>query len=150
MEKLLVADNNTTILKFFLYISPKEQLARFEERLDDPARQWKISASDYSERDLWDDYIKAFEFGSVAMLHEICALVRDPVESQMVPQPGRFADHRRRARKLRIETPKPTVDLQEIRRLYHQEVTQEKDGAKGEKKSNSRKGKVEEKAAKPA
>ncbi len=60
-EKLLAVDRNTTILKFFLYISPEEQLARFEERLDDPARQWKISASDYSERDLWDDYIKAFE-----------------------------------------------------------------------------------------
>ena len=38
-----------------------EQLARFKERLDDPARQWKISASDYKERDYWDDYIEAFE-----------------------------------------------------------------------------------------
>jgi polyphosphate kinase 2 (PPK2 family) len=33
-------------MKFFLYISPEEQLARFEERLDDLARQWKLSDSD--------------------------------------------------------------------------------------------------------
>src|SRR5262245_10446769 len=45
-EKLLIVENNTTILKFFLYISKEEQLSRFKERLDDPARQWKISNSD--------------------------------------------------------------------------------------------------------
>ena len=60
-EKLLHEANDTTILKFFLYISKDEQLARFKERLDDPGRQWKISASDYKERDYWDDYIDAFE-----------------------------------------------------------------------------------------
>ena len=60
-EELLGTENNTTILKFFLYISKDEQLARFKDRLDDPGRQWKISASDYKERDYWDDYIDAFE-----------------------------------------------------------------------------------------
>ena len=57
-EKLLHEDNNTTILKFFLYISKDEQLARFKERLDDPQRQWKISDSDYTERGYWGDYIR--------------------------------------------------------------------------------------------
>ena len=60
-ERLLVEEKNTTILKFFLYISKDEQLSRFKDRLDDPARQWKISDSDYSERKLWDKYIDAFE-----------------------------------------------------------------------------------------
>ena len=55
-EKLITTQNNTTILKFFLHISKEEQLARFEKRLDDPARQWKISESDYKEREYWDDY----------------------------------------------------------------------------------------------
>jgi len=59
-EKMLSA-NGTRILKFFLHISPEEQLARFKERLDDPARHWKISESDYSERELWPEYISAFE-----------------------------------------------------------------------------------------
>ena len=56
-----LADSGTCILKFFLHISREEQLARFAERLQDPARNWKISESDYTERDLWDDYIAAFE-----------------------------------------------------------------------------------------
>ena len=42
-------------------VSKEEQLARFAQRLDDPARNWKISEFDYSERALWDDYIEAFE-----------------------------------------------------------------------------------------
>jgi Uncharacterized conserved protein len=40
-ERLLVEEKNTTILKFFLYISKDEQLARFKERLDDPGRHGK-------------------------------------------------------------------------------------------------------------
>ena len=59
-EKLL-AENRTRILKFCLHISPAEQLARFKQRLDDPARQWKISDSDYSERAFWPQYIEAYE-----------------------------------------------------------------------------------------
>src|SRR5581483_10265772 len=42
-EQLLVTENRTTILKFFLHISKDEQLARFKHRLDDPANHWKIS-----------------------------------------------------------------------------------------------------------
>ena len=39
----LHAENGTRILKFFLHISKEEQLKRFEQRLDDPAKRWKIS-----------------------------------------------------------------------------------------------------------
>src|SRR5215469_13494350 len=53
--------NNTTILKFFLHISPEEQLARFKQRLDDPSRHWKISEGDYSEREFWPKYVEAYE-----------------------------------------------------------------------------------------
>lgn len=52
---------NTTVIKFFLYISKDEQLERFKQRLDDPARHWKISDADYKERELWDDYTLAYE-----------------------------------------------------------------------------------------
>ena len=57
-ERLIATENNTTILKFFLHISKEEQLARFKKRLDDPDRQWKISDSDYKEREYWGDYIE--------------------------------------------------------------------------------------------
>lgn len=59
-EKML-HQNGTRILKFYLHISPEEQLARFKQRLDDPARHWKISEADYSERELWPQYVDAFE-----------------------------------------------------------------------------------------
>ncbi len=57
----LLRHNGTRILKFFLHISPEEQLARFKQRLEDPARNWKISDADYSERALWTDYVAAYE-----------------------------------------------------------------------------------------
>lgn len=59
-EKML-ARNGTRVLKFFLHITPDEQLERFRQRLEDPARQWKISDSDYAEREFWPKYIKAYE-----------------------------------------------------------------------------------------
>ena len=90
----LLAESGTTILKFFLHISKEEQLARFAQRLDDPARNWKISESDYSERELWDDYIDAYEDAMQRDQHGRSAVVRDPVEPQVVPQSRGVADHR--------------------------------------------------------
>lgn len=56
-----LADNGTTILKFFLHISKEEQRARFQGRLDDPTKHWKLSSADFTERDRWEDYQAAFE-----------------------------------------------------------------------------------------
>jgi polyphosphate kinase 2 (PPK2 family) len=57
----MLSVNRTTILKFFLYISLEEQLSRFKQRLGDPSRHWKISESDYSERERWPQYVDAYE-----------------------------------------------------------------------------------------
>jgi PPK2 family polyphosphate:nucleotide phosphotransferase len=51
----------TKILKFFLHVSRKEQKKRFLDRLDEPEKNWKFSASDAQERKFWDDYMQAFE-----------------------------------------------------------------------------------------
>ena len=51
----------TRILKFFLYVSREEQKKRFMERLDEPEKNWKFSASDVKERKFWSDYMHAFE-----------------------------------------------------------------------------------------
>jgi PPK2 family polyphosphate:nucleotide phosphotransferase len=59
-EKTLV-DNGTVILKFFLHVSKKEQKKRFIERIEDPAKNWKFSATDVAERGLWKEYRKAYE-----------------------------------------------------------------------------------------
>jgi PPK2 family polyphosphate:nucleotide phosphotransferase len=56
-----LARNGTVIRKFFLNISKKEQKKRFLERLEEPEKNWKFSASDVTERRFWDDYMNAFE-----------------------------------------------------------------------------------------
>lgn len=57
----LLADNGVVIRKFFLHISKEEQAERFQDRLDDPRKHWKVNPRDFEERRFWDDYQKAFE-----------------------------------------------------------------------------------------
>ncbi len=53
--------NGVVIRKFFLHVSKKEQRRRFLERLENPGKNWKFSASDLKEREFWDDYMEAYE-----------------------------------------------------------------------------------------
>jgi PPK2 family polyphosphate:nucleotide phosphotransferase len=57
----LLADEGTTILKFFLHISKKEQKQRLEDRLDDPSKHWKFDLHDLDVRKQWDQYTAAYE-----------------------------------------------------------------------------------------
>ncbi len=56
-----LADEGTTILKFFLHISKDEQKIRLQSRLDDPTRRWKFNIGDLAERKHWDAYQAAFQ-----------------------------------------------------------------------------------------
>lgn len=60
-EKLLTDHNNTTILKFYLHVSPEEQKERLDERIKDPSKMWKYNANDYDEAKLWDIYMQMYE-----------------------------------------------------------------------------------------
>jgi len=60
-ENLLEEHNSTHILKFYLHISPDEQRQRLDERIKNPAKQWKYNEEDYKEARLWDDYMKMYE-----------------------------------------------------------------------------------------
>ena len=57
----MLAENGTTILKFYLHIDRDEQKKRLQARLDDPAKHWKFHLGDLVERKLWPDYMKAYE-----------------------------------------------------------------------------------------
>jgi len=59
-ERYLVR-NGVLVRKFFLHVSRKEQKRRFLERIDNPAKNWKFSASDSAEREHWDEYMEAYE-----------------------------------------------------------------------------------------
>lgn len=56
-----LSDHGTHILKFFLHISEDEQKKRLQARLDHPQKYWKVSPSDLTERQYWDDYQNAYE-----------------------------------------------------------------------------------------
>ena len=129
-----LALSGTRIVKFYLHISPDEQLARFKARLEDKTRQWKISEADYTERQLWPQYIEAYEealsrtsagrapwyvipanhkwFRNLAVSEIVAATMED----------------------MGLRLPAPRVDLAEIRRKYHAAAIEQrgaKNGAAG-------------------
>ena len=59
-ERYLVR-NGIVIRKFFLHVSKKEQKRRFLERVENPDKNWKFSASDLKEREFWNQYMEAYE-----------------------------------------------------------------------------------------
>lgn len=131
-EQVLIA-NGTHILKFFLNISKKEQLDRFKERLDDPTRRWKISEADYSERNFWNDYQEAYE----EVLSK-CSTSNAPWF--IVP-----SDHKwfrnlaiteiivETLEKMDIQIPEPTVNIDDIKKKYHEAANEEKGKKQGHK-----------------
>ena len=56
----MLADEGTTIVKFFLHISKDEQRERLQARIDEPHKNWKFSFGDIEERKHWDEYQEAF------------------------------------------------------------------------------------------
>ena len=56
-----MARNGTVVLKFWLNVSREEQRRRFLSRLDTPEKYWKFSSADIKERELWDDYMFAYQ-----------------------------------------------------------------------------------------
>jgi polyphosphate kinase 2 len=58
IEKHIV-DGGIILIKFWLEVSDKEQKRRFEARIADPVRQWKLSPMDLPARSRWYDYSRA-------------------------------------------------------------------------------------------
>ena len=110
-----------------MHISPEEQLLRFRQRLEDPARHWKISENDYAERELWDDYISAYEeaIRKTSTKHAPWFIIpsnnkwfRNLVVAGIVAET---------LESLGLAFPEPTVNINEIARKYHHaELEEEK------------------------
>ena len=116
----------TTILKFYLHITEKEQLRRFAKRLDDPTRQWKISDADYTERAYFPEYVKAYEdvLAETSTAHAPWFVIpskrkwfRNLAVSKIVIETLKAFD---------MKFPPPTVDVDEIRRKFHADEAKEK------------------------
>jgi polyphosphate kinase 2 (PPK2 family) len=120
-----LANSGTTIVKFFLHIDKDEQLRRFRDRLDDSTKQWKISESDYSEREYWNDYQTAymdalskcsFNYAPWYVIPANHKWFRDLAVSQILVDT---------LERLKMIYPEPTADLTVIKKLYHAEVAEE-------------------------
>jgi polyphosphate kinase 2 (PPK2 family) len=59
-ERTLTAEG-MILLKFWMHVSPEEQLRRFQDRAQDPLRSWKLTDEDWRNRDRRDDYDAAIE-----------------------------------------------------------------------------------------
>ena len=57
----MLAEEGTTILKFYLNITKDAQKERLQARLDDPKKQWKFNPADLKEHALWDEYSSAYQ-----------------------------------------------------------------------------------------
>jgi len=57
-EQMLV-DDGIEVIKIFLAITKDEQLKRFEERLNNPYKQWKLTVDDLKARKKWNSYVDA-------------------------------------------------------------------------------------------
>jgi PPK2 family polyphosphate:nucleotide phosphotransferase len=115
----------TIIVKFFLHIDKEEQLRRFRDRLDESGKQWKISESDYTEREYWDAYQLAymdalskcsFDYAPWYVIPANHKWFRDLKISQILVDT---------LEGLKMKYPEPSVDLAAIKRLYHAEVVEE-------------------------
>lgn len=60
-EKLLESDNKTTVLKFYLHLSYEQQEKKLQERIDDPAKNYKHNPDDWKQREYWDEYRRCYE-----------------------------------------------------------------------------------------
>jgi len=81
-----IINNGIFLLKYFLDVSQEEQRRRFEARLSDPVKHWKLSPMDVESVRRWWDYTKAYQ----AML--------EATDSQLAPWYVVPADDKRRAR----------------------------------------------------
>jgi PPK2 family polyphosphate:nucleotide phosphotransferase len=120
-----LANSGTTIVKFFLHIDKAEQLKRFRDRLDQSDKQWKISDADYTEREYWDAYQRAymdaiskcsFNYAPWYIIPANHKWFRDLALSQILVET---------LEGLKMKYPEPSVDISAIKQLYHAEVAEE-------------------------
>ncbi len=112
--------HETRILKFYLHISKEEQLRRFKDRRDDPSKRWKISEADYSERGYWSEYRAAYEEALSRCSTEAAPWFVIPADHKWFRDLAVARIVVEYLEGLKMSYPKPTVDLNRIRREYHQ------------------------------
>ena len=79
----MLSDEGISIIKCYLHISKQEQKQRLQARMDDPDKHWKLQASDFEDRRLWKDYIKAYEDAMAATSTDYAPWYVIPADSKL-------------------------------------------------------------------
>jgi PPK2 family polyphosphate:nucleotide phosphotransferase len=106
-ERYLV-ENGTIPIKFFLHVSKDEQRKRFLERIERPEKNWKFSVTDARERQLWKDYMRAYEDAFTHTSTEYAPWYVVPADNKWFTHLAVAEIINRRLDKLRLRFPKAT------------------------------------------
>ena len=111
----LLHDSGTVVLKCYLHISRHEQKKRLQARLDDPHKQWKLQPSDFADRKLWPQFMKAYEEALAATSTTNAPWYVVPADSK--PHRDLFiaALLVQTLEKLDLKMPKPAFSLRDVR-----------------------------------
>ena len=112
-ERMLV-EEGTKILKFFLHIDKNEQKSRLQARLDTPNKQWKFSAGDLAERELWPEYLEAYQDAISSTSSEWAPWYIVPANRKWYRNLVIANIIIQTLTNLKMEYPKPTENLNEI------------------------------------
>jgi polyphosphate kinase 2 len=84
--ELYVVDDGIKLIKYWVEVSEPEQKRRFEARITDPLRQWKLSPTDLCSRSRWFEYSRARD------------VMLEATDTEFAPWHVVLADDKRRAR----------------------------------------------------
>lgn len=115
-------DNGKVIIKFFLHLSKDEQKKRFLERINNPAKNWKFSASDLKEREYWDEYQQAFEKAIEATSTEYAPWYIIPADKKWFMRAAVGAIIAETLKKLNLQYPKLSEDAKAQLRLAKEQL----------------------------
>ena len=121
-----LTEAGTNILKFYLHISPEEQLERFKKRLEDPEKHWKLNAGDYEARDKWNAYRKAYEDAIEKCSTEDSPWFVIPADHKWYRDASVAGIVHQTLKKMDPQLPSVDADLDEIRALYEREAAEYK------------------------
>ncbi len=118
----LLAERGTKILKFYLHISPEEQLSRFKKRLEKPEKHWKLNPGDYKARDQWEAYREAYEDVFAKCNTSAAPWFVIPADHKWYRDASVAAIVLETLKEMDPQLPEVTVDLEEMRALYERET----------------------------
>lgn len=111
----MLHDNDIVILKFFLHISFQEQTRRLQARINTPGKQWKLSESDFRERDFWDQYEDTYThlLGATSRKHAPWFIIPSDYKWYRNVAISEILVHTMKG--LKLKYPKPSMDPSKIK-----------------------------------